>query len=55
VLVDLVCDPQTSGGLLAAVDPTEAETILDRLRDAGEPARRIGTAGEGEAGSIALR
>ena len=29
---DLLCDPQTSGGLLIAVDPAEAETVLDLLR-----------------------
>jgi len=54
-LVDLLWDPQTSGGLLAAVDPSEAESILERLLAAGEPARRIGAARAGEAGTIELR
>ena len=34
-LADLLFDPQTSGGLLAAVDPTVAGTSLAALADAG--------------------
>ncbi len=40
---DLMFDPQTAGGLLAAVAPDMAEDLLARLRDAGVPAARIGT------------
>jgi selenide,water dikinase len=32
---DLLCDPQTSGGLLIAVDPAKAEAVLDLLRERG--------------------
>jgi len=38
----LLADPQTSGGLLMAVDPQRAGELLDRLRDAGESAALIG-------------
>jgi selenide,water dikinase len=39
---DLLYDPQTAGGLLAAVAPNRADHLLSRLRDAGYPATRIG-------------
>jgi selenide, water dikinase len=32
---DLLCDPQTSGGLLVAVSPGDSRTVLDRIRSAG--------------------
>jgi selenide,water dikinase len=32
---DLLCDPQTSGGLLLAVDPAVVETVLALLRGRG--------------------
>jgi selenide,water dikinase len=32
---DLLCDPQTSGGLLISVAPRDAEAVLTRLRAAG--------------------
>ena len=39
----LVHDPQTSGGLLIAVDGGAADELVERLRDAGvEHATRIG-------------
>jgi selenide,water dikinase len=39
----LIClDPQTSGGLLIAVDPAAAEDAIVRLDAAGRPAWRIG-------------
>ncbi|MDB2550208.1 selenide, water dikinase SelD, partial [Porticoccaceae bacterium] len=31
----LLCDPQTSGGLLLAVEPESAQLVTDLLRDAG--------------------
>ncbi len=37
----LLCDPQTSGGLLIAVAPGEAETVLELVRAAGHPAASI--------------
>ena len=46
---DLLCDPQTSGGLLVAVSPDGAETALHRMREAGfEHASAIGELGSGE-------
>mgnify|MGYP003362356876 CR=1 FL=1 len=41
-LEDLCYDPQTSGGLLAAVPGDCAEECLDRLLAAGVEATRIG-------------
>ncbi|HEX3700384.1 MAG TPA: selenide, water dikinase SelD [Phenylobacterium sp.] len=32
---DLITDPQTSGGLLVAVDPAQAQAVLDLVRDRG--------------------
>ncbi|MVO17478.1 selenide, water dikinase SelD [Parasedimentitalea huanghaiensis] len=40
---DLLFDPQTSGGLLAAVSANDAETLLKELQHAGESAAVIGT------------
>jgi len=45
---DLMCDPQTSGGLLIAVAPEGAKAVLDTLRAAGfEQAAVIGAVQEG--------
>jgi selenide,water dikinase len=41
-LMNILFDPQTSGGLLAAVRAGEAETALAALRHAGVPAAIIG-------------
>ncbi|OIQ31667.1 MAG: selenide, water dikinase SelD [Alphaproteobacteria bacterium MedPE-SWcel] len=38
----LVVDPQTSGGLLAAVSPAQSEPLLNRLRNHGYRAAEIG-------------
>ena len=41
---EILYDPQTSGGLLVAVDPEQAEALLDTLHESGVPAAaRIGT------------
>ncbi len=40
---DILLDPQTSGGLLFAVEERDAETLMARLRDAGVTAATIGT------------
>ena len=49
-LVALAHDPQTSGGLLAAVPPADAEAVLADLAAAGVPAWRIGVVEGGDAG-----
>ena len=43
---DLFYDPQTSGGLLMAVDPEDAEALYEALRPAVPSAQRIGTVRE---------
>ncbi|MGI6118101.1 MAG: selenide, water dikinase SelD [Bilifractor sp.] len=40
---ELLFDPQTSGGLLAAVRPKDADALTEELRDAGLPAAVVGT------------
>ena len=41
-LLALLYDPQTSGGLLAAIDPAAARAVIDRLESSGVPAVEIG-------------
>ena len=38
---DILCDPQTSGGLLIAVDPAHAEEVLEMVRGAGFLGSRV--------------
>ena len=45
----LLHDPQTAGGLLAAVPADDADDLLDRLRTAGHAAARIGVMVDGPA------
>ena len=47
---DLLYDPQTSGGLLMAVDPADAEALYEALRPAVPSAQRIGTVREYQGG-----
>ena len=49
---DLLCDPQTSGGLLISVAPDDAPAVLDLVRGAGFDAAAI--VGEVAAGSPGL-
>ncbi|MBB5720598.1 selenide,water dikinase [Loktanella ponticola] len=42
-LSELMFDPQTAGGLLAAVDAALAQKLVDRLQNEGYPAAIIGT------------
>ena len=46
---EVLCDPQTSGGLLVAVDPEAVETVTAHLRAAGDLAEIIGRLREGAA------
>jgi selenide, water dikinase len=51
----LLCDAQTSGGLLLAVAPTQARTVLDRLHVDGDGrAAVIGELTDGPAGRVTL-
>ena len=52
--VDLVYDPQTSGGLLVVVDPEAAEPALQALAQAGVAARDIGYVTEQTPDLVAL-
>lgn len=52
---DVLCDPQTSGGLLMSVAAEHAEALLAALDARGEEARVIGGVYAGEPGRIALR
>lgn len=51
--LDLLFDPQTSGGLLAAVPDGEAEAALAALGEAGVPAWIIGSTG-GDPGQVRI-
>ena len=44
--MDVLFDPQTSGGLLIAVDPSDADALLHALTGAVPSAQRIGRAVE---------
>lgn len=52
-MADLLYDPQTAGGLLAAVAASEADDLISALRAAGYPAARIGNL-TAEAGQLSL-
>ena len=49
---DLLYDPQTSGGLLIAVEADRAEALRDELRGEGVPASMVGRAIERRAAAI---
>ncbi len=49
----VICDPQTSGGLLVALTPTAAQTFEQVFRkESGRDAVRIGTVEAGQAGTL---
>jgi selenide,water dikinase len=49
----LLCDAQTSGGLLIAVDPRDADALCEKLESLGVPAAaRVGTLEGGRAGQM---
>ena len=52
---EVLFDPQTSGGLLLALDPAEAEVMAAEMRDAGLPAAVIGRVTEKGEHEITVR
>lgn len=48
---DLLYDPQTSGGMLMAVHPEDADALMAELKDTVPSAQRIGTARPYESGA----
>lgn len=54
-LVDLLFDPQTSGGLLCAVDPGEADSVWKALKDNVPSAQRVGRITEQKEKAVYLR
>lgn len=51
----ILCDPQTSGGMLIAVAPDCLDAMLAALTDRGAHAARIGRVVDGPAGRISIR
>jgi selenide, water dikinase len=54
-LIDLLYDPQTSGGLLLAVPSPQADTVASALSASGAPAARIGTVIASKGSRIVVR
>ena len=52
---ELLFDPQTSGGLLACLDPEEAEKALEEIENLGLPCGIIGTIEKKREKSIYVR
>ena len=50
----VVCDPQTSGGLLIAVAPERADALATELSARGVRASQVGSFARGEAGRISV-
>jgi selenide,water dikinase len=50
----LLADPQTSGGLLAAVSPDQLDSILEEFERSEEPVWRIGVVLDGVAGALEI-
>ena len=50
----VLCDPQTSGGLMIAVAPERLATLVDALESRGQLASAIGTIETGIAGTITV-
>lgn len=53
-IIDLIADPQTSGGLLMVVGEDRREEMVERLTAAGCGAWVIGDIAEGQAGSVEI-
>lgn len=54
-LADVLFDPQTSGGLLVSLPDSDAERLVRRLRDGGQPAAVIGHAVEHATSSLLVK
>jgi selenide,water dikinase len=54
-LEGVLYDPQTSGGLLAAVDAAHAEAALEALRARGVRAKRVGQAEPAGSAAVVLK
>jgi len=54
LLIDLLCDPQTSGGLLLALAPQKLDGYLEQLRQRGVAAWHIGEVLHQTTGSLEL-
>lgn len=54
LMIDLLCDPQTSGGLLLALSPDKLEKCLEHLRQRGVNAWHIGEVIDQRSGSLEL-
>ncbi len=54
-IVDLLYDPQTSGGLLVSIESTAAERVLEELGAAGVTAVRVGGVGPGSTTRVVVR
>jgi len=50
--VDLLCDPQTSGGLLLAVNSKKLDFLQQKLQDAGVMSAHVGSAINGVSGRL---
>jgi selenide,water dikinase len=49
-------DPQTNGGLLVAVDPSDADRVVEALRERGHPlVQQIGRVGARSDDDVAVR
>jgi selenide,water dikinase len=54
LLIDLLCDPQTSGGLLLALAPQKLDRCLEQLSQRGVPAWHVGEVINQTTGSLVL-
>ena len=52
--MNVLCDPQTSGGLLMAVAPERAEALAEELAARGALAARLGTCTAGDVGVVTV-
>lgn len=52
--IDIISDPQTSGGLLISIDPDKAGQLIDRLRKETGQAWRVGQVTDGKPGTVRI-